>query len=318
MKQVGWSKPEDIGMEKICKNGPTFVDKRIEEFLAHLAEKRYSPKTIQIYRLSLRNFAAHLAQQGVAEVSAISTETIEKYRLRLLDRGFKMISVDLYLRALRRFFGFLASWQWVFANPMDGVELPRVERTLMPVPTEEQIRTLLAEPDVSRPKGIRDRAVLETMYSTAIRIDETSRLRVQDADLANGTLRVRGKGDRERVVPLGRTAQEWLQRYLTEVRSRWARDAEVEALWLKAAGTPFEKPGLNVMIKNRAWRAGIEPVITPHGIRRACATHMLQHGANPVEIQMLLGHASLDLLGQYLRLSISDIRAMHARSKLGQ
>ena len=179
------------------------------------------------------------------------------------------------------------------------------------------MQALLDAPDVRMARGLRTRAILEVAYGTGARLEELSRMKLGDLDLANGTVRILGKGSRERVVPLGRGAIEWVRRYAAEARGRHAEGASA-ALWLKDGGRPLGSQGISRSIQVCVRKAGVTTPTTPHAIRRACATHMLRRGAHPVQLQMLLGHASLRHLSAYLRVSFHEMHAVHQRSRLGQ
>jgi integrase/recombinase XerD len=172
--------------------------------------------------------------------------------------------------------------------------------------------------DTSEPRGIRDRAILETAYSTAVRRSELMGMNLGDLDLENGTIRVMGKGQRERMVPLGKQAVLWIRRYLDEVRPNGG-DGSGVALWLGPRGTRLTAAAVQMALR-MLWlkSGGTQKPIGLHCLRRACATHMLRNGAHPVEIQMLLGHSCLNHLRQYLQVSITDLQAAHAGSKPGQ
>jgi integrase/recombinase XerD len=216
---------------------------------------------------------------------------------------------------VKRFFDFMADKQRVFENPFAGLEPIHHGRKLMPVPSEQDMQALLATPDAATERGLRTRSILEVAYSTGARLEELARMKLGDLDPANGTVRIMGKGNRERVAPLGTAAMEWVKRYVLEARSRQA-NGDATALWVKAGGTGLGGQGISRSIQECARQAGV--TITPHGIRRACATHMLRRGAHPVQLQTLLGHASLKHLSQYLRVSFREMRAMHEGSRLGR
>jgi integrase/recombinase XerD len=287
----------------------------IEEYLESLRARLYSPRSIQTYGDDIRDMIASI---GKSDVREIGRRDLERYRLSLVDRGFKPASVSVYFRAARLFFRYLEERQVIFENPAAGHPPIRSARTLQPVPTEEEMRILLAQPDVSTPVGLRDRAILETIYSAGIRRQETLDLKVGSVDLERGVVRVMGKGQRERMAPLGPAAVEWLVRYLAEARPALAETRSGVALWLGKNGKPLSGAALQDMLKAYRKAPGIITKIGLHSIRRACATHMLRRGASPVTIQMLLGHADMKHLSQYLRLTISDLQRAHAASRVGQ
>ena len=292
------------------------VDLAVAGWLRSLREKGYSPRTLEIYRTASEEFGRFLASEGVSRVQDAAAGDIEAFVRSLSGRGLRPSSVSVYLRAVRRFYAHLVGRREAFLNPAAGIAV-RVRRPLVAAPSEEEIRRLLGQPDTSTPLGIRDRALLETAYGTGARVGELHRLRADDIDLEEATARLQGKGKRERVVPLGVSAAGWLSRYLSESRPRLIRSG-TDMLWIGNDGMALGYPGTRVAILHHARAAGLAGKCSPHGIRRACATHMLRRGAQPVEIQLLLGHASMRHLSQYLRLSIADIKAAHERSKPGR
>ena len=300
--------------------------RRVSAYLAALKRRRYSPKTLQTYGNALEHFLAFLGDRRLQDVDG---EQVEAWRLHLVDRRLAPASLEVFLRAVRLLFNWLEESGQLFLNPCRGLIVPKHPRRLLPVPTEEDIRKLLARPNLATPLGLRDRALLETAYATAARREELVRMSIFDPDLASGTVRVQGKGNKERVVPLGKHAAQSIERYLATARPRLAgnaiacrtkpwRSLDQESLWIGWHGVPMTGNAMNVQLKRHAANAGIEMTLSLHALRRACATHMLAHGAHPVQIQMLLGHASMRHLSQYLRLTITEIKAMHQRSKPGR
>lgn len=185
--------------------------------------------------------------------------------------------------------------------------------------TEAEVRALLAAAGHETAAGLRDRALLETLYATAVRRQELMDLTVWDIDLGQGLVRAMGKGRRERMLPLGRHAAAALGRYLAEARPMLgARRPNEVALWLGTHGRPLGYGSVPKIVARYARAAGIARRVGAHMLRRSCATHMLRNGASPVVIQQLLGHASLAHLAQYLRLSVGDLRAMHTNTNPGQ
>ena len=284
-------------------------------YLERLKVKGYSRRSLALYGLAIEDMLAHVAKE---DVRTITHQDLEGYRAGLLERGFKVSSVVVYFQAIKLFFRYLDEQQLIFENPAAGFASFSHSRTLQPVPTEEEMRIYLSGPDTGTWGGIRDRAILETMYSTGARRQETIDMKTCNLNLEEGTVRVMGKGSRERVVPLGPAAVEWVKRYLSEIRPVLAKAGSGEALWLMKDGSPLNSGTLQVTMWRYRKAPGITTPIGLHTIRRACATHMLRRGASPVTIQMLLGHATMGHLGQYLRLSIKDIQQAHEASRVGQ
>ena len=285
------------------------------EYLDGLRVRRYSARSIEIYGRAIRDM---IASMGKSDPREIGRRDLETYRLSLVERGFKPASVSVYFRAARMFFRYLEERQVIFVSPAAGLPPVRKARMLQPVPTEEEMRILLEQPDVSTPFGIRDRAILETIYSAGIRRQETADLKVGSVNWEQGVLRVMGKGQRERMAPLGPAAMSWTARYLAEVRPELSGSGSGDALWLAQNGRPLDGNALQGMMWRYRNAPGITTPIGLHSIRRACATHMLRRGASPVTIQMLLGHADMKHLSQYLRLSIADLQRAHGASRVGQ
>ena len=290
-----------------------------DEYLASLKIKRFSPKTIETYGRALLDFLGFLADTGRDRAQDVTSQDLEDYRLALVRRNFAPASLELYLRAMRQLFTWLDRNQKLFTNPAASLVIPRPPRKLLPVPSEGEITKLLAQPNVATKCGIRDRALLETAYATGARREELARLTIHNVDLDNQRLTVTGKGNKQRVLPLGKQATQWLQRYIGETRPKLLKEKLDEpALWIDLHGKQLAYHAFQQILTRHSYDAGIRPAITPHAVRRACATHMLRHGAHPLQIQMLLGHATLKTLGQYLRLTITELQQTHAQSNPGQ
>lgn len=291
----------------------------LDAYLDHLRRKKYSERTLTVYDYALEQLLLFLAASGVERLQDTRREHLDGYRLHLVERKLTESSLEIFLRSARQFFNWLEDRQAIFDNPARGLIVPKPVRPLLPAPSEEEMTKLLAQPDVSMPTGIRDRALLETVYCCGLRREETIRLTIFDPDLSGQTLRVLGKGRKERVLPLGRHAVKWLKTYLHDARPKLVgAQPDLEALWIDKDGKAMTGNAYAQQLKRYAEQARLKTPLSPHAIRRACATHMLQHGAHPVQIQMLLGHAGMKHLGQYLRVSIRDLKKAHTRCNPGK
>jgi len=303
----------------------------IEAYLKALKRRRYSARTIATYRYPLTLFASFSAARAaclraphrqVVRLQDVGRDDLAAWRLDLVERGLADASLEVFLRAVRNLFNWMEAEGMLFDNPADALKTPKYERKLLPVPSEVELRRLLAQPAVTTPVGIRDRALMEVGYCCALRREELARLTLRDPDFLQRSLRVLGKGSRERMLPLGEEAFTWLRRYVDDARpallGRNADAAALDILWISTDGKPFGGQGISVMLKKYGRASKLSVNITPHSLRRACATHMLRNGAHPVQIQMLLGHATMRHLAQYLRLTIREIREMHRKSRPGQ
>lgn len=284
------------------------------EYAQTLEALHYSPRSVDAYRKAVGHFATRCEKQ---DVSNITREDLEKYRAELLERGVKTSSVSVYMRGIRLFFKHLEARQVVFVNPAEGVGMIKEDRRLQPVPSEEEMRILLSQPDTTRPGGIRDRAFLETMYSSGARKQETLNMTVSCLDLENGRARITGKGNRQRVIPLGEQAVRWLKAWLEE-RKRLAGADSGDALWLAQKGTPMTSAHITQVLFQYSKAPGITSTINFHAIRRACASHMLSRGASPMAVQVLLGHATTKHLSRYLKVTNADIMQEYRKTRVGQ
>lgn len=292
----------------------------LNEFLSMMTARKYNPVTITGRRLMLREFLSFACARGKIRTQDITLDDIEAYRLALRERGLSPCSMDGYLRAICRFFRYLEEEHKIFTDPTAALPLHRPEPRLKPVPTEKEIKKLLAEPDIRTSTGIRDRAFLELAYGTGARLGELLRLDIFDVDPKAATIRLFGKGSKERVVPLGKQAAYWAGKYLQEVWPVFCRKKpDQKAFFLGGhQGKRLHPMIIERNITGYAQRAGIRTPITPHALRRACVTHMLEHGAHPVMLQMLLGHSGLKTLSHYLKVTITELRKAHKRSKPGR
>jgi len=292
----------------------------VEEFLQSLQARGLRDATVTTRRGGLLRFGEFLVSAGVTRVQDITADTLRGFGRWLTEGGRSENSVYSYLYSVRSFLGWLEDRGELFENPARRFPMPKKSLRLPRVPSKAKVRKLISAVDALSVCGIRDRAILEMLYGTGIRLEELCRLDVADVDLTACTLRVDGKGGRERVLPMGNACCEHLSNYLQQARPVLAATVpeECSALWLASrCGPRLSKQSVELALRRQSRKARLKPPITPHDLRRAMATHMLQNGANPLHIQFLLGHASLRHLGQYLRLSIDDIKAMHAKSKPG-
>ncbi|MEI6219497.1 MAG: tyrosine-type recombinase/integrase [bacterium] len=301
-------------MENLGHSGRS-VEVIAREYIEELKAMRYSERTLEHYGRSLRDFIATVRKDDPCTITA---RDLEKYRGVLLERRYKPASVITYFQSVRLFFKYMEETQRIFVNPTAGLAPIKKSRELQPVPTEEEMQILLAQPDLTTRTGIRDRAMLETVYSTGVRRKELMDMTISCLDLDNGRARIMGKGQRERMVPLGTEAVRRLRVYLQQVRNVAVRECSGDALWLGRSGQPmdYENPPQLLARYNRV--PGITTRIGLHSIRRACATHMLRRGASPVSIQLLLGHADMKHLSLYLKTALGDLKKVHSESRLGQ
>jgi site-specific recombinase XerD len=308
-----------MDIEKLRHDNHIVISRHTSEYLSHLAAKKYSQRSMESYKHGLSRFASFLAARDIRRIADVTGDHLAAFRLELVEGDYAIHSINLYLRSVKNLFAYLEATGQVFINPAASLIIPRQRNAICPVPTEHDMKALLSVPDISTPTGIRDRAIIETFYSAGIRLAELVNMNARDVDGKQGRARVTGKGKKQRVVPLGRQALFWTDRYLKDVRPRFIRKRiDEHALWLGFCGKRIHPLIVERFVKAYGEQAGLSSPITPHALRRACATHMLRGGAHPVEIQLLLGHASLACLSQYLNVTIADMKKTHAKGRPGK
>ncbi len=296
------------------------ISEVFKPYLDDMKMKKYSPKTIRHYDYILMTFYSFLTAKGITRLQDITTEDIEAYHLYLKDKKFSTGSCENLMGGVKTLFKWLDATNRIFVNPCTDVIMPKRIIKLLPVPTEEEVKRLLLQPDISTRTGVRDRAIMEVVYGCGLRRAEVTGLTVFDPNLNQGTLRVRGKGNKERVVPLGKKAVTWIKKYLKHARPELIKDRiDENSLWLSIQkGRQLGDFGIRQQVREYTIKAKIKTPMNLHSLRRACATHMLANGAHPIEIQLLLGHANLKTLSHYLSVTITDIMKMHKQSKPGR
>lgn len=289
-------------------------------FREYLQLGQYSPRTVAGYVGELGELFAFLAERGVESLGGVTRERVEEYRNHLFyleSRGRRLSSTTQNRRvhAVKTFFRFLAEEDFLLIDPAVEVDAPRTPGTLPRVILSElETKRVLEAPDVSTALGLRDRAILEVLYGTAIRNSELSALTLDAVDLARGELRVhRGKGGKSRVLPLGEEAAAWLEAYLARARPQLARASREALVFVTWRGLRFTRGALSEVVRRAARDAGVRKEVTPHVLRHCCATHMLRHGAGLRHLQELLGHASVATTQAYTRLETSDLRRVLRR-----
>jgi integrase/recombinase XerD len=283
-----------------------------QTFIQGLRDRRQSENSIRSSGFAFAHLKAFLSCSGMT-LPDVTPDDLDRLGHSLVQKGLAVMTVHLILRHVRRLFHWLTETNRIFQDPGKGWSKPKAVRPLMTAPSVEQVLALLAQPDITTPRGIRDRAFLETAYSTGARLEELTQLSLRDLDLERGLMRVMGKGRKERMLPLGRESVSWLREYIGDARMKLAGDqAEDQGrLWLAKGGRPLSGRGIRWMLSRYARDAGLVS-ISPHALRRACATHMLRRGAHPVQIQHLLGHVDASTLNPYLRLTICDLQAVRS------
>ena len=273
-------------------------------------ERGLAPATLSAYRSDLSLFSRWLSHRG--------RELEKARRLDVLDflsahAHWPPRTIARRLSALRRFYQHLEREGRVATNPCDRIDAPRLGRPLPEVLTEQEVERLLAAPDVDTALGIRDRAMLEVLYATGLRVSELVGLRPEQVNLLQGVLRVVGKGGKERLVPLGEPAVDWLERFLERGRTPILGARASAAMFPTGRGGAMTRQAFWYLVKRYAERAGISRPISPHTLRHAFATHLLDHGADLRVVQMLLGHRDISTTQIYTHVARERLKVLHAR-----
>jgi integrase/recombinase XerD len=271
-----------------------------------------SRNTLAAYRSDLAHFARWLAGRGIT-LEGADRAVIHDYLGARLREGYGARSNARLLSCLRHFYRWLLRERSIVEDPTALVESPRLPRSLPKAPSEGEVEALLAAPDLTVPEGLRDKAMLELLYATGLRVSELVGLGVDEVNLRQGAVRVRGKGGKDRLVPLGDEAQHWLGRWLAGPRAELLARRASPALFVTRRGSGMTRQAFWLRIKRLAAVAGIARPISPHGLRHAFATHLLNHGADLRAVQLLLGHASLSTTQIYTLVAREGLKRLHAR-----
>lgn len=297
----------------------------IDRFIDYLGrQKGYSGHTLRNYRTDLRMFAGFLHrreglpadQQLEGKVESIDSQVVREYLANLFVH-FKRSTIARKLSALRSFFGFLQKNGLMHANPATDLVSPKMQRTLPPYLTVDQVFRLLERPDSAKPLGLRDLAVLEVLYSCGLRASEMEGLDVQSVDFDQRLVRVIGKGDRERIVPVGAQALKALRNYLAAtqyLRKESGGSFKKQPLFVNFRGARLSARSIGRIIKRYARESALNSDISPHSMRHSFATHLLEGGADLRSVQEMLGHASLSTTQRYTHVTIDRLMAIYDKA----
>ncbi len=275
-------------------------------------ESGLSQHTIDAYRRDLQGFAAWLFQQDKTLLQ-VHAEDIQHYLSCRMRQGTKVRSDARLLSSLRRFYRYLCREQYIDADPTVLLESPRLGRTLPSSLTEQEVENLLAQPKVDEILGLRDRTMLEVLYATGLRVSELVTLEMGQVNMRQGLIRCIGKGNKERLVPLGEEALDWLQQYLTHSRPQLLQGRVCDDLFPTRRGQRMTRQAFWYLIKRYAKQAGISKTLSPHTLRHAFATHLLNHGADLRVVQLLLGHSDLSTTQIYTHIAQARLKSLHSR-----
>ncbi len=300
--------PRAIDPEK-SEKGPFFVT-YLPIYLDYLAvEKGLARNSLASYRIDLRHFGHHLADKQV-ELESVERLHIVKYFQALRTSGISSRSVARALAAIRGMFRFLVAERHLKRDPTENIENPKLWTTLPKSLQPSEVEALLRAPEDGTPAGLRDRAMLELLYATGLRVSELIRVRLEDLVMDAGFLRTIGKGSKERIVPFGETAAAAITRYVEHGRPHFVKQPDPH-LFLSQRGRPMTRQSFWMKIVKYAREAGIRAHISPHVLRHSFATHLLENGADLRSVQMMLGHSDISTTQIYTHVSRARLQKMY-------
>jgi integrase/recombinase XerD len=287
---------------------------RLEQFQDYLTyERGLSPRTVSAYGRDLGRWLGFTVGLGVQDPSRVTPQQLREWVFSLKDAGLAATSIRRAQSALRTYYGFLLAEGAVEVDPTDRIESPRATRKLPDFLSLEETTRLLEAPDDSKPLYWRDRAILELLYATGVRVSELVELPLSALDLDEGFATIFGKGSKERLVPVGQPALRALGRYLRDVRPSLDRGRGKGLVFLNARGRPLRREAVWTIVKDAARRAGITKKVSPHTLRHTFATHLVEGGADLAAVQELLGHADISTTQIYTHLDRDYLREVHRR-----
>ncbi|MBW8327888.1 MAG: site-specific tyrosine recombinase XerD [Thiobacillus sp.] len=289
-------------------------DALIDRFCDHLwLEDGLADLTLAAYRRDLKTFAAWLEKERSHRLDTIAPGDVEAYLAWRFARRTQPRSAARYTSALKRFYRYLLRERLIAADPTLNLDSPKLPRALPKTLTEADVERLLDSADSGTPLGLRDRAMLETLYATGLRVSELVGLKLTALNINDGVLRVTGKGNKDRLVPLGEEAVQWLRRYLADARPLLLEKNLSDAVFVTARGGGMTRQAFWYLLKRRARTAGITRPLSPHTLRHAFATHLLNHGADLRVVQMLLGHSDISTTQIYTHVARERMKQLHAQ-----
>ncbi|HVZ22817.1 MAG TPA: site-specific tyrosine recombinase XerD [Vicinamibacterales bacterium] len=293
---------------------PTGDDDLRDGYLTYLRDvRRMSPNTIESYGRDLAALAGFAGRRG-RRVDQLDRRELEAFARHLVSSGLSPRSAARAIASIRGFFRFLLLEKAIDANPAEDLRAPRAWPALPKYLDTADVDRLLAAPDASTPRGLRDKALIELLYATGLRVSELLSLKPGDVQIDAGYLTCIGKGDKERMVPLGQEAAAWLRRYLAEARPRLLGSRKAPWLFVNAkAGGRLSRVGFWKILREYGIKAGVRGDLSPHVLRHSFATHLLERGADLRAIQMMLGHADLSTTQIYTHVLEARLRAVYDR-----
>ena len=291
----------------------TASEQQLEVFIdAIWMERGLSENTLNAYRTDLYGFAKWLYAQSQQDLLHASRSQILDYLTYRVGQGSKSRSTARLLSSIKRYYQYSVREQLLKEDPSDRIDAPKLGRSLPKFLSEAEVEALLDAPDLKDPLGVRDRTMLELLYATGLRVSELINLTIDQINLRQGVVRVLGKGNKERLVPLGEEALSWLDKYLNDARHQITPASASNYVFTTRRHSAMTRQAFWYLIKRYANKVGIKKHLTPHTLRHCFATHLLNHGADLRVVQMLLGHSDLSTTQIYTHVARERLRSLHA------
>ncbi len=285
----------------------------LKEYLSHLKlEKNLSENTLSSYKNDISTFISFLSDYKISDPSDISTENLTAFFKTLKNIGLTSTSAARYFSSLKGFFLYLLKNNYIIKNPLEKISAPKLSKKLPEVLNINEVDKILAQPNVSDTLGLRNKAILELLYACGTRVSELTNLKLSDLFLNEEVIRVFGKGSKERLIPIGSSAIEWVGKYIKESRSVLLRISKSgNYVFLNSRGSKLSRMGIWKIIDRYVKEAGIQKEVHPHTFRHSFATHLLEGGADLRAVQEMLGHADISTTQIYTHIDRDYIKQVH-------
>lgn len=286
----------------------------IQEFIGYLHNTRGTSKNTEVsYERDLKKLEEYLTQEGLEDVEQVTPTTLQSYVLYMERKKFAASSISRSVASIRAFFQYECQQKGWKGNPAEILKAPKIEKKMPGILTVDQVDLLLKQPKENTAKGIRDRAMLELLYATGIRVSELISLTLNDINLKLGYLTCSGT-EKERVIPFGSTAKQAAEHYMEGAREQLLGGRQSELLFVNCSGKSMSRQGFWKVLKSYAAAAGIEQDITPHTLRHSFAAHLVQNGADLKSVQEMMGHSDISTTQIYMKLNVNKLRDVYMKA----
>ena len=286
----------------------------IEEFIAYLHNTKGTSKNTEVsYERDLRKMDQFLRNEGVDRVQDVTATNLNSYEMYLEREKFAASTISRSIASMRAFFQYCCQQGMLSENPADILKAPKIEKKMPGILTVEEVDLLLNQPKENTAKGVRDKAMLELLYATGIRVSELIGLKLENINLKLGYITCEAS-EKERVIPFGNAAKKAVKEYLEQAREELLSHKESDCLFVHCSGTPMRRQGFWKVLKTYASSAGIQQDITPHTLRHSFAAHLVQNGADLKSVQEMLGHSDISTTQIYLNMNVNKIRDVYLKA----